>query len=165
MATTDWEIGRTTLVCATTGRELAEEEEIYSAIFDENRQFVRRDYGLESWPPEKLDEAYSYWKTRVPKKDAPIKKYVDDEVIMDFFARLEGHGDEQKKNFRYVLALFLMRKKRLKFTEIKHRGDDMVMILYERVSQKDHEVVDPRLTEEQVIQVSEEVGQILNTRI
>jgi hypothetical protein len=165
MATTDWDIGKTSLVCASTGRELTEREDIYSALYEEAGTFVRRDYGLDAWPPDDLDQAFSYWKTRVPAKDAPAKKYVDDDVVMDFFRRLSGRDDAEKLRFRYVLALFLMRRKRLKFAQIKHDGETMVMVLYDRITRERHEVVDPGLTEEQVGSVSEQVGQILNTKL
>ena len=165
MAITDWDIVKTTLVCAASGREFAEDEEIYSALYDEDSQFVRRDYAAEHWPPKDVDRVFSFWKTRTPKKDGPVKRFVDDDVIADFFARLEGQSGEQKRNFRYVLALFLMRRKRLKFKEMRRVGNGMVMVVHERLTDRDHEVQDPRLSEEQIAQVSGEIGRILNTRI
>lgn len=165
MAITDWEIQKTTLVCATSGREFAEEEEVFSALYDEENAFVRRDYSADCWPPADLARVFSFWKTRAPKKDAPRKMFVDDEVILDFFRRLEGLADERKRNFRYVLALLMMRKKTLKFKEMRRADGEMVMILYDKVSDCNYEVIDPRLSEEQVEQVSEEIGQVLNVRL
>jgi len=165
MAITDWEIERTTLVCAASGREFAEGEEIYSALYEEAGTFVRRDYSTACWPPADVERVFCFWKTRAPKKSAPARRFVDDEVIMDFFRRLEGREEAQKRNFRYVLALLLMRKKVLKFREMRREGEDMVMVLHDQVSDCEYEVVDPRLTPEQVEEVSVEVGRVLNTRI
>lgn len=165
MAITDWEIQKTRLACATSGREFAEEEDIYSALYDEGNQFVRRDYAVECWPPPDMEKVFSFWKTRIPKKDAPVKKFLDDEVILDFFRRLEGRTEPQKQGFRYVLALLLMRKKVLKFKEMRRIGDDTVMVLHERVADCDYDVVDPRFSEQQLEQVSEEISQILNIRV
>ena len=48
-----WEIGRSTGVCAATGRELREGEEYYAVLFEEGESFRRADYTLEAWsgPP------------------------------------------------------------------------------------------------------------------
>ena len=165
MAITDWEISKTTLSCATDGRQFDEEEEIYSALYDEEGVFVRRDYCVGCWPPADTGKVFSFWKTRIPSRNAPAKKFVDDEVIMDFFKRLEGHNDEQKRNFRYVLSLLLMRKKVLKFVSMQREGDDLVMALHDRVADATYEVIDPRLSEEQINQVSDEIGQVLNVKI
>lgn len=165
MAVTDWDIDKLTLVCASSGRQLDEDEEIYSAIYDEDNRFVRRDYAVECWPPKDMDMAFSFWKTRVPKKDAPARRFVDDEVIVDFFHRLEGHGEPVKRNFRYVLALLLMRKKVLKFKTVRRSDDTEVLVLHDKKLDCDYEVVDPHLSEEQIQQVTEEIGQVLNTRM
>ena len=165
MAITDWDIQKSTLVCAATGRQFDEDEEIYSAIYDDGSTFVRRDYSLDCWPPEDMDQAFSYWKTRVPKKDGPVRRFVDDEVIFDFFRRLEGQTEPRKRHFRYVIALFLMRRKRLKFRELKRGDGELLMVLHDRITASDYEVPDPKLSEEQIQQVSEEVGQILNMKL
>ena len=165
MAITDWEIEKTALVCAASRREFAEGEEIHSALYEEGGTFVRRDYSVERWPPADVESVFCFWKTQAPKRCAPVRRFVDDEVIMDFFRRLEGREEAQRRNFRYVLALLLMRKKALKFREMRRDGEEMVMILHDRVSDCDYEVIDPRLTAEQVEDVSGEVGRVLNTRI
>lgn len=165
MAVTDWEIGKTTLVCSASGREFAEGEEIFSALYDEGERFVRRDYGTDCWPPADLEGVFSFWKTRIPRHDAAVRRFVDDDVILDFFRRLAGHEEARKRDFRYVLALLLMRKKVLKFKEMRRLGEETVMVLHDRVGGCDYEVVDPRLSEEQVERVSEEVGQVLNVRL
>jgi len=165
MGVTDWDIARPTLVCAASGRPLREDEEIYSALYDEDNSFVRRDFSLECWPPPDIHRALGYWKTRVPRKDAPERKFVDDETVLEFFRRLEGSGEPHQQRFRYVLALFLVRRKLLKFKEIKRSGSDMVLVLHDRLSGADHEIADPRLSEDEIVRVSEEVSSILRVKV
>ena len=165
MATTDWDIAKSTLVCAASGRQFDEDEPIYSALYEEEGEFVRRDYALDQWPPQDVERVFSYWKTRTPKKDAPVRRFVDDKVVFDFFQRLDGRTEPHKVHFRYVIALFLMRRKRLKFVELKRGDDELRMVLHDRVTGSDYEVPDPRLSEEQIQQVSEEVGNILNMKL
>ena len=158
----DWEVSNTTLTCAACGKSFAEEEGIFSALFDETPSFVRRDYCAVCWPGEHREKAFSFWQTRIPRKDAPVRRFVDDEVILDFFKKLEGQEDPSKVSFRYVLGLLLMRKRVLKFTEFR-RGDSCgLLVLYDKVRDCKYEVADPNLTEEQIQQVTEEIGQVLN---
>ena len=161
----DWDIEKTSLACAANGRAFAEEEEICSALYYESPHFIRKDFGAESWPQQDKSRMFSFWRTRLPKKDAPVRRFVDDEVILDFFHRLEGDQDPVKRNFRYVLALLLMRKKTLKFKEMRRGDGGEALVLHDRVKDCDYEVVDPHLSEEQIQQVTEEIGKVLNSRI
>ena len=119
----------------------------------------------ECWPAQDHDKAFSYWQTRIPKKDAPVRRFVDDEVILDFFKKLEGQEEPSKKSFRYVLGLLLMRKKVLKFTEFRRGETSGILVLYDKVRDSKYEVADPNLTEEQIQQVTEEIGQVLNAKV
>ena len=160
----DWSIQRGAQKCQVCPRQFAEHEEYFSALYDENRQFVRRDYCLECWKAQDKEAVYSFWKTRVPEKEEE-KKLVDDEVIMNFFLRLQGETDTAKVNFRYVLALLLMRKKKLKLEDIKYDERGEALVLKHREEGKEYVVYNPQLSEEQVDQVTEEVGQILNITV
>lgn len=161
----DWEVSNTTLACAACTKGFAEEQAVFSALFDETPNFVRRDFCAECWPGQDHDKAFSYWQTRIPKKDAPVRRFVDDEVILDFFKKLEGQEEPSKKSFRYVLGLLLMRKKALKFTEFRRGETSGILVLYDKVRDTSYEVADPNLTEEQIQQVTEEIGQVLNAKV
>jgi hypothetical protein len=107
---------------------------------------------------------YSFWKTRCIPQEKKVKKFVDDSVILDFFVRLQHEQDPLKKNFRYVLALLLMRKKILKFEDVKKgEGGEALILRYPAEDQR-FEVYNPQLTEEQIQQVTDQVGQILNVK-
>jgi len=168
----DWNIGSTSLACAVCNKPFAEEQEVLSALYDERPEFVRRDYCAECWPKQDPRSAFSYWRTRIPKRDAPVRRFVDDDIVLDFFRRLEGSPDPAKRNFRYVLALLLMRRKALKFAEFRRpvpdsdRGNEggAVLVLHDRLRDCDYEVPDPNLSEEQVQQVTQEIHQLLNVK-
>jgi len=161
----DWDISKTSLVCAACNKEFAEEQEIFSALYDEQQGFVRRDYCIGCHPSQDQAAVFSFWHTRIPPHDAPVRRFVDDEVIHDLFRRLEGHDDPGKRNFRYVLALLLMRKKVLKFREFRRDEKGDVLLLQDRLTDAVHTVVDPDLSEEQIEQVTEEIGQVLNFQV
>ena len=162
---TDWDIAKTSLTCAECEREFAEEEKIFSALYDEPASIVRRDYCDACWQRQGADLIFSFWQTRIPRRDAPVRRFVDDEIVLDLFRRLDGRNDPQKRNFRYVLALLLMRKKALKFTEFRRSEDGDALVLCDRLNECEHIVADPHLSEEQIQKVTEEVGQILNVKV
>jgi len=161
----DWEVGSTALICSACNHSFVEEQDVFSGLCDEQTAFVRRDFCGGCWPQQERAGFFSHWQTRIPKKDAPVKRFVDDEIVLEFFRKLEGQEEPLKKNFRYVLALLLMRKKALKFIEFKRTEAGAMLVLRDALSQCDYHVADPDLNEEQIQQVTEEIGQILNTKV
>jgi hypothetical protein len=168
----DWEIGSSSLACAGCNKPFVEEQEIFSALYDGRPTFARRDYCSECWPRQDRRPVFSHWRTRLPKRDAPVRRFVDDEVVLDFFKRLEGSPEPAKIGFRYVLGLLLMRKKVLKLKEFRRaeapigqaQGKGAALILHDRLRDCDYEVADPNLTEEQIRQMTGEINQILNVK-
>ena len=161
----DWNITRGELQCSHCGKSFQEDEEYFSAIYDGGTEFVRLDFCTGCSSQADREACFSFWKTRVPMKEQEQKKFVDDEVILNFFLRLANEQDQLKRNFRYVLALFLMRKKQLKFKDVARSEEGEALVLYSSREQQDYEVAIPQLSEEEIQQVTEEVGQILNVRL
>ena len=161
----DWEISKVGPHCEGCDRSFDEGDALFSALYDEQTEFVRRDYCPACW--EKVDQGrvFSHWRTRTPTKDAPPKRFVDDDVLLSFFARLDGEEDRLKINFRFVLGLLLIRKKLLKFTRVRRQGEIEFLVLQDKREGREVEVRNPELTEEQVVTVTEECGKLLNMRL
>ena len=66
-------------------------------------------------------EMFSFWRTSVPAGTAKKKLLVDDSVLLDLFARLEDKTDKQDVQFRFVLALILMRKRILRYEGVEEK--------------------------------------------
>jgi len=157
---TDYQIEGHTRRCAATGRELRPGERYYSVLLDTGGKFVRQDYAGEAWqgPPA---GAFSFWAGKVPAKDETRRPRIDDELLSDCFVRLEGETDPGRVNFRYVLALLLMRGKRLKFEEVRTEAGQEFLHLRCSRTRTLHRVVNPQLTEEEMAAVQEEVFKVL----
>jgi hypothetical protein len=156
----DYQIQPNTRRCSATGRDLKPGERYYSVLLDEDGKFVRRDYSAEAWqgaPPG----AFSFWLGRIPSGDAKKRPPIDDELLLDCFARLEGDTEPGRVNFRFVLALLLMRRKRFKLEESVVEDGDEVLVMRCTRSGAQHRVVNPQLTDEQIADVQEEVFQAL----
>jgi len=162
--TSEWPITRGEKRCTACAREFVENERYCSALYDRGTTFERRDFCTACWQGES-PEMFSFWQTQVPPKEAKKKLLVDDDVLLDFFARLEGATDELKINFRYILALVLMRKKILKFVDVRRTGDAEVLVMRMPREKTTWEVLNPQLDEEKIAQVTEEVGKILNVEL
>src|SRR5215831_9812478 len=110
----DYHIQPNSRRCAATGREMQPGERYFSALLDENQQLVRKDFCQEAWqgPPA---GAFSFWTGRVQAANDRTKPRFDDDLLEDCFQRLEGQTEPARVNFRYVVALLLMRRRRLRF--------------------------------------------------
>ena len=157
---TDYQIQPNTRRCAITGRELRPGEKVYTALLEDGGKFLRQDYSGEAWqgPPP---GAFSFWCGRVPAQDEARKPRIDDDLLFDCFLRLKGQDDPGRVNFRYVVALLLMRRKRLKFEEARKAAGQEVLVLRCTRGGERHEVVNPALTEEQMAAVQDEVFKVL----
>ena len=156
----DYQIQPSTRRCSVTGRELKPGEKVYSVLLDEGGKFVRKDFAVEAWqgPPQ---NAFSFWAGRVNAGDKKRRPPIDDELLLDCFQRLDGQIETERVNFRFVVALLLMRRRRLKFEEA--RTEDGQEVLYLRCNQTGthHRVVNPNLTEDETAAVQQDVFQAL----
>jgi len=155
-----WEVQRSDGQCKGTGKKMEPGEEYYAALVDNVSSFERYDYCLEYWQ-EQQPEVFSYWKTRMPLPNQKKKLFVDDSVLSNLFERLEDQKEPIKINFRFVLALILMRKRILKYQDSKKDGENEIWKMRFVKDTKIHEVLNPNLNEEKIQQVSQELSAIL----
>jgi len=156
----DYEIQANTRRCTLTGRDLKPGEKFYSVLLEEQGRFERRDYSQEAWqgPPA---GAFSFWTGRIPADGENRRPPIDDEMLLECFGRLEGAPEPDRINFRYVLALLLMRRKRLKFEETLMEGDSEILQLRCVRTGTQHRVINPRLIETEMSAVQDEVFKVL----
>ena len=109
-----WNVESPTGVCAVSGRTLVEGDEFYTVLFEDGESFRRVDASIDHWegPPE---GCYCHFKSRVPVKAARKKMLVDNELLVSFFDRLAEDEEPVRVQFRFVLALILMRKRLLRY--------------------------------------------------
>jgi hypothetical protein len=156
----EYEIQAPTRRCAATGRELQTGDRFYTALLDVDGKLIRQDYCAEAWqgPPEGV---FSFWMGRVRPPEESHRLRIDDDILFECFQRLEGQVEPDKVSFRYVVALLLMRRKRLKFEEARKEAGHELLSLRCVKSRNVHQVVNPLLSEEQLAVVQEEVFKVL----
>src|SRR6185437_4006690 len=77
------------------------------------------------------------------------------------FQALEGQLEPRRLRFRYVVALLLMRRRRLKFDQTQQDGAQEVLLLRCTRTGARHTVVNPSLTDEELATVQDDVFQAL----
>ena len=173
----DWKIEKRHGECAACGRAFAPGDTVHAAIFDAasveeapapdaaaGAVFLRRDYCEACWPEAPSDEALGRWRAAVPEpksKDEPVHRRIDIYAARDFFRRLEGSSERARVNFRYILALILVRKKALRFTDVVRAESREYLLLEEPGENIRHKVLDPGLGEEELLVARRELGPLL----
>jgi hypothetical protein len=157
---TDYQIQGSTRRCARTGREIRPGERYYSVLSDTGTALVREDYSQDGWtgPPA---GAFAHWAGKMPKDSKPRRPPVDDDLLVECLTRLEGDTTADRVSFRYVLALLLMRRKRLRLEEVVNRDGGEVLIMRDVKGGARHEVADPGLDEGELESVQDEVFRVL----
>jgi hypothetical protein len=156
----DWEINRPLGQCCGSGRKIESGEEYYGALVETEQGLQRRDFSHEYWEREK-PPVYCFWRTKLAAPNEKKQLFVSDDMLMAFFERLANEADPEKVNFRFVLALVLMRKRRLKYDATKMDGGREIWCLRIPGDKDLVEVVNPHLAEEQVEALTSQIGQIL----
>ncbi len=156
-----WKVERTAGVCAGSGQPLEPGQEYYAALIDTPTGFERKDFSIEYWDQNK-PEVYSFWKTIIPQPNEKKKLFVDDSVLINFFERLAQETDQLKVNFRFVLALILMRKRKLKYEDTLRQDNKEIWVMRFVRETDTHKVENPQLNDEQIEQVSQELSAILH---
>lgn len=130
-------------------------------LFEQAGRFVRKDYAADAWQgaPE---GAIAHWSGRIPFTGSAKKPTLDDDRLFECFEHLAEAGDPAKRNFRYVTALLLMRRKKLKFEDVRTNPQGMdVLIVKDARNGRRYEVIDPKLSELEAEAVQEEVMKVL----
>jgi hypothetical protein len=155
-----WRISRSKGCCSSCGKEFAPSQGLFSALREEGEDFARQDYCQSCWPARQTEAFFCHWKTRRPQPQQ--KQVLDVGLMLEFFDRLEGAEAENKKAFRFVIALYLMRRKELKLVG-PERVDGRQVLAFERRSTGQMALVeDPGLDEGQLQEAAAHLGSLLN---
>ena len=167
----EYNITRTAGRCAACQKELAPGQEFVATVREvpaagDEDELVRQDYCLDCWGPTReattADKSvFGIWHARAAAPREKKKTFVDDDLLVNFFDRLEDAAEPAKVQFRFVLALILMRKKLLAYDGIEPGEGDGPWLMHFRGSGRKCRVVDPHMDEEKIAQVSRQLGEVL----
>ncbi len=161
MAQQQYQVEHSSGVCVETGRKLDEGEVFHTVLIEDGESFRRADYSVQAWkgPPE---GAYCHYKAQVAVKAKKQKLLVNDDLLSDFFTRLADEQIEVRLQFRFVLALILMRKRKLRYDSSADVDDRELWTMTLIKDQTVHQVLNPHLTDDQIEGVSQQLTAILH---
>ena len=157
----EWEIKKTLGQCSGTEREFEIGEEFVAAFVQTEEGLQRQDFSADYWQ-QSQPQVYCFWRTKMADPEEKKKLFIDDQMLMAFFDRLAEEIDPEKINFRFVLTLILMRKRKLKYDGCAI-DDDGAEVWSLKVTGQDRfgKVINPHLTEDQIEGLTAQMGQIL----
>ena len=156
-----WRITKSGNSCCTCGKDLPENRLFFSCLIEEGGEFERRDLCPTCWEEHPPAAPFCFWRTR--RAHVQRKPVLDTEAMFGFFERLEGAETQKKRLFRFVLALYLMRRKELKLLQVRRDGEAELLILERRTSRARVEVDNPGVTEECLQETAAQLSELLST--
>jgi hypothetical protein len=161
-----YDVPRPAGVCAASGRAIEPGEKFIAAVRETPTGLERLDVSPEAWPQFERRDLLGFWQTTMPRPEQkPRKLFVDDEVLCTLFERLADTGEQSKLNFRFVLGLILMRKRLVIYETTRSEEGRDVWVVRLKGREDRLDLVDPKLTEAQVTEVSQQLGEILHQEL
>jgi len=162
-ATGGYEVARPQGQCAICQKPIAPATKYVAALSETPAGFQRIDCCLNCWPQQDRKDVVAFWQTLMPRPEQKKKVFVDDTVLCELFERLGTVTEPAKLSFRFVLGLILMRKRLIVYEDGRHDADGRdVWVVRMKGRTETLDLVDPKLDEKQTMEVSQQLGEILN---
>lgn len=158
-----WKVSKSQQGCSYCGHEFEPNRHFFSALSEEGEELVREDFCPVCWEKFRLEPHFCYWRTQ--RQAGSRRHTVDTDLMVEFFEKLAGAEDDRKRAFRFVLALYLMRRKELKLETINRSGDEEVMVFRRKGTGDQVDVANPDLDEIQIQEVSEQLSELLSAAL
>ncbi|WP_428938421.1 hypothetical protein [Fontivita pretiosa] len=161
-----YEVARPQGKCFVTGNTIEPGTKFMAALRETPAGFERLDISMQAWPTFDRRDVLAFWQTVMPSPQQTSKRlFVDDQVLCDLFERLAGASEPAKLNFRFVLGLILMRKRMIIYESSRVENGVEIWTVRFKGREDQLDLVNPRLNEQQVMEVSQQLGQILNEEL
>lgn len=160
-----FDVPRSAGKCVASGRAIAVGERYFAAIRETPEGIERVDLCREAWDAFDKSTLLAFWQTVMPKAEEKKKIFVDDEVLCSLFERLSDASEPAKVSFRFVLGLILMRKRLVLYDGVRHDNGRDIWLVRLKGNPTPMDLLDPKLDEQQMMEVSQQLGQILNEEL
>jgi len=147
--------------CAGSGKPLAPGELCTSVVVDRNGELIRLDYSNDGWtgPPEGM---IGLWTCQVPPAAVIHASKVDPEILLRFFEQLLETSNPAHARMLYVVALYLLQRRRLRLDGTKVEEGVQYLHLIGSRGEGPYDVRDQQLPEDEVKALQAELNQQLS---
>jgi hypothetical protein len=157
-----YSIARAEGKCSVCGKVIETNEKLMAALRDTPAALERVDVCLQCWNGFDRSNLLGFWQATMQPLAVKKKVFVDDDVLCELFERLAETQEQVKINFRFVLGLILMRKRRIVYESTRRDGEKEIWSVRFKGREELMDLLNPRLDEQQVGEVSLQLGEILN---
>ena len=162
---TGYQLSRPHGRCAVSNEAIEPGQKFMAALRETPTGFERVDVSIPRWPEFDRKDVIGFWQTIMPHSEQKKKIFVDDQVLCEIFERLADTSEPAKLNFRFVLGLILMRKRMIVYESTRNDADREIWSVRFRGRDDKLDLLNPRLNEQQVLEVSQQLGEILNEQL
>lgn len=148
--------------CAGTGQPLIPGSVCYSTLVERNGVLERLDFSEQGWTGVP-DDAVGFWKCLVPQQEPRQAATTDPETLFSYFEQLVEDTNPQQEKICYVLALYLLQKRRLKLDGSALHDDQEFLQLSGSRGEGPFEVRDQRLPKDEIAELQRLLNQQLTT--
>lgn len=152
----DFNIRPISKVCTGTGEPLVPGSVCWSVLVEEGGKLVRQDYSAESWEGPPADSV-GFWQCEVPALADSGQQSLDPDSLLEYFIQLCESPNKAEQDYQYVLALLLLRKRRLILEDTVEIDDQPAMRLIGAGGEGPFDIVERELTDSQITQLQNQL--------
>jgi len=165
-----FDLGRFSGQCALNGSAILAGDAFVAALVEgvdeSGRPTLRRvDVSVEAWESgARPERVMCFWRSTAPQAGERRTLLVDDETLLEMVQRDEGEVDPRRRAFRWILALVLLRRKLLRLEGIVQEDGTESWSFVRRGAVEGEaplRIVNPKIRDEEVSELSEQLGAIL----
>jgi hypothetical protein len=160
-----YDVARPAGKCHVSGKTIEVGEKFMTVLRENPLGFERLDISLDCWSGFDRSNILAHWQATMPQAELKRKLLVDDAILCELFERLGTAEEPAKINFRFVLGLILMRKRLVVYETTRVEDGKEIWTMRPKGREDRLDLINPRLDEQQVAEVSQQLGQILNEEI
>ena len=150
--------------CAVTGQPIVAGQKFHAALRETPTGLERLDVLPHEWEAFLFkNDLLAHWQATMPTSEQKKKLFVDDEVLLTLFERLQDTTEPAKVRFRFVLGLILMRKRMVTYESQRDEGSANLWSVKLRGRDGTLDLINPHLSEDQVGDVTGQLGEILSS--
>ncbi len=141
--------------CSECGSEFGAGEAYISVLKEGDEElFIREDFCRRCWAGWE-DPYFSFWQTR--RRSGSTERKPDEEDLLPFYRSLSGKQDRNALELKYVLSLYLTRKKVLKLVDVEQDTGGEVLVFEGPGKEEKALIRDPGLSEDRIAELTETI--------
>lgn len=160
---TDWEdkLTRVSLICHRSGQPIVPGEDFYSSLAVAQDGFVRHDYRAEHWTPADAQASLGWWRHRLPlAEEQQGPRLINHATLLTLFHGLTASTRRPEQCFAWLLALLLVRAKKLRYLGLERTGQTAWMLVEDRERSEALRIRDPRMDATEELRVLENLSAV-----